>query len=276
MSATKERDDLKKFYRLEGEDEDEDEAGPSDPSKRVPKRPDYARGEVLLESSDEDDEEELDDDSDTGSVTLGPQTFKPKKRHTTGSDDEFEINLDETEFADLDAQAEAAGARPDQVGFGEQKRTTTKGNETSRLAVVNLDWDHVRAAHLFRIFASAAALMDEGEADAKPKKRGGDVRAGAGKIKRVRVFPSEFGKSRIAQEDVEGPPKEIFADPKKKGASVSAAALLRTKGRIVDDPRDELDIEEINEKTIYVQEDADQYDQDELRKYQLQRLRYVS
>ena len=64
----------------------------------------------------------------------------------------------------------------------------------------------------------------------------------------VRVYPSDFGKERMAKEEKEGPPPEIF---KKK----------------------DLQVDEVDEKNVYDVGGEDDYDEDALRKYQLERLR---
>lgn len=101
--------------------------------------------------------------------------------------------------------------------FGNERVTT--GDETHRLAVVNLDWDHVKAKDIFMLF-------DGFKKD--------------GAIKSVRVYPSEFGKERMKQEDVSGPPAQVFE-------------------------RDE---------PLLRQDDGKEFDDAKLRKYQLERLRY--
>ena len=53
----------------------------------------------------------------------------------------------------------------------------------------------------------------------------------------------------MAREEVEGPPAEIFGK------------------------KDEVDEEEINERTVYEVGEEGKYDEDALRKYQLERLR---
>ncbi|KAG9014750.1 pre-rRNA-processing protein esf1 [Tulasnella sp. JGI-2019a] len=290
VSRKQEKTALKNFYRLEDHEKDvadnNAEAGPSEPQRK--KGPDYARGEVLMESSDDDEDAELEVDSenDDGVVTLGAETYRLKDKAKTSSksapphrhhhnDSDGEVNLDESEFADLDAQAAAAmnGGGDDGQGFGEQKRTTLKGHETSRLAVVNLDWDYIKATQLFAVFASTAALMGDPETQIKYR-RGHTATDGGGKVLKVRVYPSEYGKSRLAREDVDGPPKEIFADPKQ--AKKKGAALLTSHGQAYDSSsdNDDLDVDDINEKTIFHQGDAEEYNQDELRRYQLERLRY--
>ncbi|KAF7306879.1 NUC153 domain-containing protein [Mycena indigotica] len=218
ISATQDHEDLRRFYRLEKEEE--------------PTLPDYARGEALLESSDEDDESE----SETGSHRSDPINLTAQ--HDT------EVDLDETDFADLDAQAaEYSKAHPD--------KSDAETAQTNRLAAVNLDWDHVRAAHLFKICSS---LVSPTAAPLKLKKKSeasaqGGSRVARGTVTSVRIYPSEFGQERMAREEREGPPPEIF---KKTTA----------------------DEEDVNERNIYNVGDGNDYDDDALRKYQLERLRY--
>ena len=229
LADTHEKDTLRRFYRLENEEEEEPlRAGP-----------DYARGEALLESSDEDDGDEASDaesDSD-GVVTLGRDPSKPIRIN----DEDLEVDLDETNHADLDAQA-AAYSKAAEAANEEQEDDVAR---TRRLAVVNLDWDYVRANHLYRIFASvvspAVASSSKSSKNSAPVVRG--------TVRSVRVYPSQFGKERLEREEREGPPVDLF------------------KRKV------ELDEEDINETNIYETGDANEYDDDALRKYQLERLR---
>ncbi|EPQ60624.1 hypothetical protein GLOTRDRAFT_102368 [Gloeophyllum trabeum ATCC 11539] len=222
VSDNQEHDNLRQFYRLENEEE--------------PAGPDYARGEVLLQSSDEEDnaqDQEEGESEDDGIVILGTDKRKPQE------DEDAEINLDENDFADLEAQAaEYSKAHPDES-------QDTDVMPTRRIAVVNLDWDHVRAIHLYKVFSSLVSPTPSVADNGKSAKN--VVR---GKILSVRVYPSQFGKERMAKEEKEGPPAELF---KKKAANS-------------DDELTANDIIEIG--------DAQDYDEDALRKYQLERLRY--
>lgn len=204
----------------------------------------------MLESSDEEDEgpaaAQSDDDSDTGGIiTLGRDISQP----IPVSGDAAEIDLDEDTYADLDAQAVAyAQANPDGQASSEVQRTR-------RLAVVNLDWDHIRASHLYKIFSSlvspSGASVASGSKDASTSE-GTSTFGMRGRVLSVKVYPSAFGKQRMAREEKEGPPPQVF---KKKR---------------------ELKPEEINERTVYEVGDGEDYDEEALRKYQLERLRYVS
>ena len=226
LKATHDSDNLRRFYHLDEE-----------------QHPDYARGEGLVESSSSEDvqseEDELDDD---GIVVLGRDASKP----ISILEGEAEIDLDEGAFADLDAQAELDAKEQG----AEEQRTTTK--PTARLAVVNLDWDYVKASHLYKVFSSLVSTTASNVAAASGAREGVKRSGGAvvvrGKLLNVRVYPSNFGMQRMAQEDKEGPPPELF----RKNA---------------------LEDEEVTAETLIETNNGDDYDEDALRKYQLERLR---
>jgi hypothetical protein len=221
---------LRRFYRLEDDSSEQPEPGP-----------DYARGQVLLESSDEEDDRlnaSEDEESDVPDVVaLGIE--QTKRASAVVEDEDVEIDLDEDNFADLDAQAAAYS----KTIADAEENVDDSTVRTRRLAVVNLDWDHVRSVHLFKIFDSVLSLSTGASSSTASIVRG--------KILSVRVYPSQFGKDRMAREEREGPPVELF---KKKESH---------------------DDEEINATNIYETGDAEEYDEDALRKYQLERLRCV-
>ena len=140
-----------------------------------------------------------------------------------------------------------------------QEEETQGGPRTARLAIVNLDWDHVRAHHLYKICASlvsptaplvraSTSSLERRSSHHQESESAGQVNVVRGKVLSVRVYPSDFGKERMAREEKEGPPSEIF---KKK----------------------DLIAEEVDEKNVYDVGGEDDYDEDALRQYQLERLR---
>jgi len=231
VSADQQGENLRKYYRLE-----EDEK----------RKPDLARGEVVLESSDED---EADSEEEGGFVTLGG---------------EQEVDLDEDNYADLDLQAESYSQ-----AYAKQEKDDEETTRTSRLAIVNLDWDHVRAHHLYKICSSLVSssaphsavtgleinyARHKGTSKGTPHDSHAHPRVVRGQVRSVRIYPSEFGKGRMEREEKEGPPKEIFKKNRRK---------------------DELEEEDVNEKTVYEVGDGEEgeCDVDALRRYQLERLR---
>ena len=129
------------------------------------------------------------------------------------------------------------------------------GEVSSRLAVVNLDWDNMRAVDLMAVFSSFIP--------------------GNGRILNISIYPSEFGKERMEREEMEGPPKEIFGRRPPNGKNI-----MDGDGNV--EPEEEEDGEdndsEVDEEAIkrsLVREDkGEEFDATKLRKYQLERLRY--
>jgi len=102
LSGSQENENLRRFYRLDSENQNELSTGP-----------DYARGEALLQSSSSssDDEEgrgdldqaqSSDDENDDGIVTLGPNIDRSIPELQDG---DAEVDLDEDDSIDTDAQA---------------------------------------------------------------------------------------------------------------------------------------------------------------------------
>ncbi|EST09815.1 hypothetical protein PSEUBRA_000202 [Kalmanozyma brasiliensis GHG001] len=268
--------------------------------------------EESSEASDDEDEgsDSEDDDSEEDDVMIGPSTVidreKRKKaaRNARFADDDddddglgsdigeidLDEDVDEAVFAQLDAQAERAiaegGIEDDESDSdaetsssrrkskGKEKARSKKssknkiprGDDTCRLAAVNLDWDHVRAKDIYKVFSSivsptaaisaAEALHAHRQAattDSSSRARAAPaISQVRGKLLHVRVYPSDFGKERMAKEDLEGPPPEIF-----KGSKTLSDSD-----------------EEITAKTIIQVDEGGEFDEEALRKYQLDRLRY--
>lgn len=287
------------------ESEDEDE----EPTTQQKKTLDLARGEVLLESSDEeernaeDDESESDSDSDDGGeVTLGGATASlGRARHQRSPS----IDLSETEpvFADQDDDEEEL----------DDSDSDSEGVEpTRRLAIVNMDWDHLRAVDLYRVLASSLSATApsapapkpmktkkfdaNGEEITKPSSR---LNIAAGRLLNLRIYPSSFGAERMAREEKEGPPTEVFAAAQRAEAEDSDAedgeetmVLGRSNrkrpaekrrrrkraGQSSDEEEEDSDEEEITAQDLVREQigaGEDDYDTEALRKYQLERLRCV-
>nr|XP_034189805.1 ESF1 homolog [Osmia lignaria] len=111
------------------------------------------------------------------------------------------------------------------------KEAETTNESTHRLAVCNMDWDRVHAVDLMVLFNS---FLPSG-----------------GFIQSVTIYPSEFGKQRMKEEDINGP-KELTE--------------LSKEGNIENDDDDDDDDDENEEGSTYHME--------KLRQYQLNRLKY--
>jgi hypothetical protein len=230
LSDSQENENLRRFYRLGSENQLEFSTGP-----------DYARGEVLLGSSDEEDgsgapghPQSSDDENNDDVVTLGPDAVRhvPVTQH-----EDAEVDLDEDEFAGT----HMCTVLHQKTASGDDQESSLR---TRRIAIVDLDWDYVRAIHLYKIFTSVVTAVGSSSS----RSNGVSAPSARGKVLSVRVYPSKFGLERMTQED-NGPP------------------LLMKQSMD--------DAEGVNERTIYETGDVDEYDEDALRKYQLQRMRCV-
>lgn len=125
-----------------------------------------------------------------------------------------------------------------------------KGEVSSRIAVVNLDWDNIRAADLMAVFSS---FVPSG-----------------GRIHKISIYPSEFGKERMEREEMEGPPKEIFGQ--NNGIGLLEQDISDSAEE--DDEEEDADEDEKIKKSILKQDPGQEFNSAKLRRYQLERLRY--
>lgn len=281
---------LRRIYRID--DDEKASAGTSneesdDSEELEPAGPDYARGEALLASSSSEEESSDDsgsesDDSATGSVILGTrQALRDAKKRAAaaGSDDSSEEEEDDNAEAvsgegdaeTLDARAYSALDKQATKQIAREKKrkdAVPLGDRTYRLAAVNMDWDNLRAVDLYAVFssvvhplASAASLTSKEEPRGKGT-GGAALKQSRGRCIRVRIYPSDFGRERMAQEDRYGPPTDIF-----KGEKEGSGSKSKT-GKRVDDSDDEGD------PAGFQEDEGAEFDENKLRKYQLERLRY--
>lgn len=174
-------------------------------------------------------------------VELESGTFVDRARGEGLQSDSSSDNSDSDSGSDSDSDVE-------EDEFEQEEEKPEEGEPSATFAVVNLDWENVRAVDLMSTFASFV-----------PK---------GGNISSVTIYPSEFGKEQMQKEEVEGPPKELFRSKKKKD--------------IESDSDDDLDLDLTNKedlekaaRKLYEDDNGEEdYDSKALRRYQLQRLRY--
>ena len=128
-----------------------------DPASRISYLTALSRGQIdVSSSSSEEDDSDNDEESSQSSV------------------EESDHDMDDTE--------EKVGILD--PSFQEAEVEITH-DESPYLAVMNMDWTHVRAVDIYALLSSFVTPI--------------------GSVKRVRVFPSDFGLERMKQEDEHGP-----------------------------------------------------------------------
>ncbi|KAL8709968.1 MAG: hypothetical protein Q9220_005419 [cf. Caloplaca sp. 1 TL-2023] len=195
----------------------------------------------------QEEEERPIEDSQVESELAKADTQNEQESASSAEDSssEDESSSDEMEEEEVFGLLDGQGADGGDVPMGEV---------TPRLAIVNLDWDNIRAADLMAVFSSFVSSEEH--------------------IKKISVYPSEFGKERIEREETEGPPAEIFTTGKMIGINGSRNHDLEEEE---EEEEDRFSPEEDDEriKKSLLQEGTDQeFNSAKLRRYQLERLRY--
>ncbi|CAJ2514125.1 Uu.00g022440.m01.CDS01 [Anthostomella pinea] len=204
----------------------------------------------------EDDEgAEVEDDDVVQQELENADTRHDPARGGGFSSSESESDSDEEDGDGDEGGGPEVAASGSMQKLRDEEANVETGEVTKRIAIVNLDWDHIKSADLMALFSSFV-----------PK---------GGRIERVSVYPSEFGKERMQREELEGPPREIFKKSAKDDAEESEPDSEDDSGVEDEDEDDEDEDEDEQIKKDLLQEGDDQdFDSDALRSYQLDRLRY--
>lgn len=294
LAATAKSSELKRYYRFEdapvapaaeGAAEESEDESEGDEEPAAKSTVDLARGEGLEESSDEEGAAASDSDSDSeGSVTLAPATLRRRRASPSRSPS---IDLSENE-GDVASDAD--------VDADEGDEEIPEVDATKRIALVNLDWDHLRAVDLYRVLASslsatalpppaapkpsksASKKFDADGAEIGPYKAPSRLTLAQGRLLSLRIYPSSFGRERMEREEREGPPVEVFTARISDGEEDESAMKMGRKDRKKRRARKEESDDEVTERDVQREQleegNEEDYDGEALRRYQLERLRY--
>ena len=206
--------------------------------------------ERLYELEDDADEKKREYESDEPDaddevlreLAKANQGYDPARQGGFESSSEDESSSGEDEEEQEGGNEVPTGASMQRLR--DEAANVQQGEVTDRIAIVNLDWDHVKAVDLMAVFSS---FLPTG-----------------GTIKKVSIYPSEFGKERMRNEDTEGPPRQLFKDAKrKKDHDDDKARQAKPK-----------DNEDSTKLQLAKEGDDEDFDSTTLRAYQLDRLRY--
>lgn len=187
-----------------------------------------------LESSEDEDERVESDDGIETDASI-------EDDYTTDSDSD----------SDSDTEARESETLVLEDAFAQHPLVNTNvvlGDATRRIAIVNVDWDQLKAVDLFVLVNAFKPPM--------------------GQVKSVKIYPSEFGKERLAKEAIEGPPKDIFA-----ASNIPESDEGDRSGDCDSEDSDCDPLKDLKAAKTLVEESGN-FDQAALRKYQLERLRY--
>ncbi|KAJ8246160.1 hypothetical protein GJAV_G00264350 [Gymnothorax javanicus] len=187
------------------EDEEEDDAGIASDEGAVEASDDGDGDDSSEEDEDDDDGDEEESDSEDESEEdsdSGPDLARGKGNVETSSDEDEDEDVDEL----LRQEEEEI-----EHDWGEMWKDAPRADDvTRRLAACNMDWDRLKAKDLLALFSSF-----------KPK---------GGVVLSVKIFPSEFGKERMALEQKQGP-LELVTLPENPDKDSEEERIYREKLR---------------------------------------------
>lgn len=236
------------------------------------------------------DDDDDDDDGESSSSVSGAEDLPADLQATdprtlAALDAQAIATMKETEDRE-DAQPGSSRSKSKQNRRRREQDTVPLGEETRRLAIVNMDWDHVRSLDLYKVFSSlvspvatrlpgtSVAQTDDGNA----RRHQASVQV-KGTVESVRVYVSEFGKERMKREDIEGPPKDIFksrsaADGGEEPSTRKKRKKTKGKSKVKGSAQEDEDDDDDEDDAVFEVDDGAEFDEEALRKYQLERLRY--
>ncbi|XP_060074657.1 ESF1 homolog [Ylistrum balloti] len=230
-------EDLHKFYELDSEegdsDNDEDDDGDKTKKKLKKKTKKVKESKTVrigkktkgksIKEEDEDVEETnsmSSEEEESGPDVKGTDLARGEGNVESSSDDEGDDDVEEDLFKSADGEVDHK--------WNEMDQEAPEARELGRrLAICNLDWDRIKAMDIFVLLSS---FLPTG-----------------GVLHSVKIYPSEFGKARMAEEAVKGP--------------TGLVKSTKIEGYSSDE-----EVTEDSEGTIYHRE--------KLRQYQLTRLKY--
>ncbi|KAI1122436.1 hypothetical protein F5Y10DRAFT_75210 [Nemania abortiva] len=204
----------------------------------------------IYEPEDKEDAKIDDDDAIRRELKKADANYDPARGGGFSSSESDSESDDDDQDDDDDEDNDEGGADVSESAnmqrLRDEQNNIEIGEITKRIAVVNLDWDNIKASDLMVLFSS---FVPQG-----------------GRIEKVSIYPSEFGKERMRREEIEGPPKEIF--------KAAAKNEDDSEPDSEDDDDDSEDEDEKIKKDMLQEGDDQDFDSDALRSYQLDRLRY--
>ncbi|RLN34450.1 pre-rRNA-processing protein esf1 [Panicum miliaceum] len=194
----------------------------------------------LVEEEEEEEEEEEDVVEDQ------------EEEESSSSDDDEDENMDD------DDEQYSVGSDIAHYLMGRHDDTPMIDKETHRLAVVNMDWDHIKAVDLYMVMTSCL-----------PK---------GGRVLSVSIYPSEFGLKCMEIESTQGPAALVNANVDDKNSDDDEDVKDDDERKTDDDGgEDNTDDDDDEDNTDY-DDDEEEVDSDKennkLRAYELNRLKY--
>jgi hypothetical protein len=265
QSAAAAENELSAFYTVERSEEEKGRAREHQEQSGQEKR-----AEQSVDSSgkeEEEEEEDAEEPQDPASRIAYLTALSRGELSASSSSDDDSASDSSDDSVDSDEEDPVYGS----VGIldpshkQEQDEVSITKESTKYMAVTNMDWENVRAVDLFAILSSFAP---------------------PGSVKRVQVFPSNFGIERMAQDALYGPTNLWKKKTQTEQSSARDDASSDESSASTEDEEDDntrssgdSDSEEeqsnqqpmLNIENDYVESD---FDMEKLRAYEAAKLKY--
>eukprot|EP00357_Protocruzia_adherens_P032925 CAMPEP_0115010702 /NCGR_PEP_ID=MMETSP0216-20121206/23490_1 /TAXON_ID=223996 /ORGANISM="Protocruzia adherens, Strain Boccale" /LENGTH=596 /DNA_ID=CAMNT_0002379001 /DNA_START=81 /DNA_END=1871 /DNA_ORIENTATION=- len=223
-----------------------------------------AKGRPVSQKSDKDDIKHLykleDDDGDEG--RMSSDESENENLQVPEDEGKFQWNVESSEEeSDYEYESDPDVEKQD---LWQDDAKIPLGNASKRIAVMNCDWRHMKALDLMAIFQSFCSS------------------SGKGYVVKTEIYPSEFGRKMMEQEEKLGP-KGIWKeealvvtdeDDRENGKENNENMEIKKPKRGRDAIGDINNNLTTKKKKREFDDEDDGYDQQKLREYEMNRLRY--
>ena len=201
------------------------------------------------ENEEEENEEEEEDNAEN------PEQNEEREEEESDTSEEFREFLENMNAQNMEDFKDE-----------ENEEKIPMGQETSRIAIQNIDWTNIHALDLYVLLNSFCK--------------------GNQKVLKVEIYPSEYGMKEMAKENEQGPDKEIFTSEaivktaendekqKKKNEKNEKEKKEENESKAGENEEEDEENEEEEEENVEVDSSDEGFDPVELRKYELKKLKY--
>ncbi|PUZ72318.1 hypothetical protein GQ55_2G384400 [Panicum hallii var. hallii] len=207
----------------------------------------------------EEEEDEEEEGKEKGRKEKAKLVEEEEEEEAEDQEEEESSSSDDDEDEDMDDDDEySVGSDIAHYLMGRHDDTPMIDKETHRLAVVNMDWDHIKAVDLYMVMTSCL-----------PK---------GGRVLSVSIYPSEFGLKCMEIESTQGPAALVNANVDDKNSDDDADVKDDYEHNTDDDGGEDNTDDDDDEDSTDDDDDEEEVDSDKennkLRAYELNRLKY--
>jgi hypothetical protein len=249
-------EELSAFYMIEKDEEkqNEDDDRQSEESDSKKEEPAEER------PTEESDQESSKNEDPAARIKYLTALSRGELSVSSSSDEEMENEDDASDSSDEEGEDAAVYGKAGVLDPSSRQEDEVPLTEipSPYIAVMDMDWKHVRAVDLFAVLASFTA---------------------PGGVRRVQIFPSNYGLERMAKESVHGPSdlwKKNRAKSNEEEEDDDQSASDAEPMKDSEDDSESLDDQKLYLKQLHLENEKveSDFDTEKLREYEASKLKY--